>query len=144
MSLQVKWQHLSRAEPNAKAHLQPIEDTCREKCTPGLGVLKPKELENDTQQLFANSMKQIELNLRDPSAAVPRHKQSSLEGSDVLVKLLMEGQKLDSMERKEVSAPAKLASRRGRRRSCLRIQWSSISWLKLLSASRSGCSRLRR
>ena len=51
-------------------------------------------------------MKQDKLNLRNPMVAAPRHRQSSLKGSAVLMKLLRVGDELDSMEHQEYTRRA--------------------------------------
>ena len=50
--------------------------------------LTEAEVKNYMRALFANSVKQGGLNLSDPVVVVPCHRQSSIEGSDVLVKFL--------------------------------------------------------
>ena len=89
MSLQAEWQHLSRAVPGVKGHLQPIEDAIRGKFIPALmGLTGTETVDDDMRALFANSVKQGGLNFRDLVVATPRHRWSSLEGSAVLVKSL--------------------------------------------------------
>jgi hypothetical protein len=117
MSLQAEWQHLSRAVPGVEGHLQPIEDAIQGKFIPALmGLTGAETFDNDMRALFANSVKQGGLNLRDPVVAAPRHRQSSLEGSAVLVKSLRPGGELDSVEHQECTRRA------GRKARKLRIE----------------------
>jgi hypothetical protein len=113
MSLQAEWQHLSRAVPGVESHLQPIEDAVRGKFIPALiGLTGAEVVDNDMRALFANSVKQGGLNTRDPVVAAPRHRQSFLEGSAVLVKLLRAGGELDSVEHQECTRRAGHDARR--------------------------------
>ena len=93
--------------PGAEGHLQPIEDAIRGKFIPALmGLTGAETVDNTMRALFANSVKQGGLNLRVPVVAAPRHRQSSLEGSAVLVKSLKAGGELDSMEHQECTRRA--------------------------------------
>ena len=56
MLLQAKWQHLSRAVPGVKGHLQPTEDTIWGKFIPALMGLMEVEVDEDMRALFANSV----------------------------------------------------------------------------------------
>ena len=86
MLLQAEWQYLRRAVTGVKAHLQPTKDAIWSKFIPVLMGMTEAEVNNDMRALFTNSVKQGDLNLRDPVAATPRHRQSSLERSAVLIK----------------------------------------------------------
>ena len=66
-----------------------------------MGLTGAEVGDDNMRALFANSVKQGGLNLRDPVVAAPRHRQSSLEGSAVLVKSLRAGDELDSVEHQE-------------------------------------------
>ena len=68
--------------------------------------LAEAEVNDDMHARFAKSVKQGGLNLRDPVVAAPRHCQSSLKGSTVLVKSLRAGGKLDSVEHQECTRRA--------------------------------------
>ena len=59
------------------------------------------EVNNDMRALFARSVTQGGLNLHNPLVVAPRHRQSSLDGSTVLVKSLRAGGKLASVEQQE-------------------------------------------
>ena len=99
MSLQAEWQHLSCAVPGVEGRLQPIEDAIWGKFIPALmGLTGAEPVDDGMRALFTNSVKQGGLNLRDPVVAAPRHRQSSLEGSAVLVKSRRAGGELDSVE----------------------------------------------
>ena len=78
--LQAEWQHLSHTVPGVEGHLQPIEDAILGKFILALMGLVEAKVDNDMRALFANSVKQGGLNLRDPVATAPRHRESSLEG----------------------------------------------------------------
>ena len=107
MSLQAEWQHLSHAVPGVEGQLQPIEDAIRGKFIPALiGLTGAEAVDNDMRALFANSLKQDGLNPRDPVVAAPRHRQSSLERSAMLVKSLRAGGELDSVEHHECTRRA--------------------------------------
>ena len=107
MSLQDKCQYPSRAVPGVKGHLQPIEEAIRGKFIPALmGLTGAGAVDDDIRALFASSVKQHGLNLRDLVVAAPRHRQSSLEGSAVLVKSLRAGGELDSVEHQQCTRRA--------------------------------------
>ena len=73
MSLQAKLQHLSRAVTGVEGHLQPIENAIQGKFIPTLMGLTEAEVDNNMRALFANSVKQGRLNLRDSVVAAPCH-----------------------------------------------------------------------
>jgi hypothetical protein len=57
MSLQAKWQHLSRAVTGVESHLQPIEAAILGKFIPALMGLTEAEIDNDMRALFTNNVK---------------------------------------------------------------------------------------
>ena len=63
--------------------------------------LTEAEVGGNIRALFTNSVNQGGLNIRDPVVTAPRHCQSSLEGSIVLVKSLRTGCDLNLVEHQE-------------------------------------------
>ena len=77
-----------------------------------MGLTGAEAVDDDMRALFANSVKQGGLNLRNPVVAAPRHRQSSLEGSAVLVKSLRARGKLDLVEHQECTRRADRGARK--------------------------------
>jgi hypothetical protein len=114
-SLQAEWQYMSRAVPGLETHLQPIEDAIQGKFIPALmGCTVEEAARIDFRTLLTHGVKQGGLNLRNPVAAAPKLRQSSVEATAVLVKSLLEGTALDTEEHKECVREARRKNKKER------------------------------
>ena len=108
-SLQAEWQYMSRAVPGLGAHLQPIEDAIEHDLILALlGCTAEQAAKPDFRTLLGHGVKQGGLNLRNRVTVAPRLRQSSVEATAVLVKSLLEGTDLDTVEHKECVKEARM------------------------------------
>ena len=114
-SLQAEWQYMSRAVPGLGDYLQPIEDAIGRDLIPALlGCTAEQAAKPDFRTLLGHGVKQGGLNLRNPVTAAPRLRQSSVEATAVLVRSLLEGAGLDTVEHMECVKEARLRNKKDR------------------------------
>ena len=111
MSLQAEWQYMARVVPGLEAYMQPVEDAIQQSLIPALLGVPVADVTPDFRLLLANGVKQGGLNIRNPIAAAPRSRQSSVDATATLVKSLMEHSELDSVAHRECVKLARLTAR---------------------------------
>ena len=93
--LQLEWQYICRAVPGVEAHLQQVEGVIVGKFIPALLDIQPGELTPTLRCLLGHRVKQGDMNLRNPVESAGWMRQVSVEGSKVLVALLLGGKELN-------------------------------------------------
>ena len=95
VSLQSEWQYICRAVPGVEALLQPVEDAIVGEFIPALLDIQPGELTPTLRRLLGHGVKQGGMNLRNPVEGAARMRQTSVDGSKILVASLLGGEELN-------------------------------------------------
>ena len=139
VSLQSEWQHLSRALPGAEAYLQPVEDAICAELIPALLQLQKGEMNANLRRVLSHRVKQGGMNIRNPVESAPRQRESSVEGSKVLVASLLSGAELNGVEHATSVRTASAAGRKAR----VEQEAAHMATLKA-AATRDGRKKLER
>ena len=106
---------MSHAVLGLEKHLQPTEGAIQRDLIPSLlGCTTEESTKPKSRTLLDHGVKQGGLNLRDSVAAGPLLRQISVEVTVVLVKSLLEGTDLDTVEHRECVKEARLKNKKER------------------------------